>query len=436
MAALDVARPLIVRLDERRHPEDAAADLIEGWAAVETALRAMIGGSSLGGQALVSEVRAQGLLDYPHAHALLGFLAARDRATRPDYQPTAEDVAAARPASRRSRRPTGRGSRPTPACTGAWPATACCRPPAPPRAPPLPPAYAARDGRAGANGAPLAPTGRDTSWRDPHPHPAPPPAADVGPATGGRRRGLSPALVGGLLALLLLLGAGGYFAFGRTRAAGAGALEDGVTAFRAGRREAARAAFERAAAEAPALAIPRIYLGRLAREGRRRAARLGLPRHRHPARPVQRRGVPRDGAAPTPGEPAATGRELLPPRPPVERDGHRGQRLDGVRPGPHGPAGARRELLLARRSRRLDGVPARSSAGRGARGGGARRRPCRAGRGATRRWRPARGSRCDRSGGPGTCRGRQPVESAAPSGTYRGARDARPAATAAPARAR
>jgi len=28
MAALDVARPLIVRLDERRHPEDAAADLI------------------------------------------------------------------------------------------------------------------------------------------------------------------------------------------------------------------------------------------------------------------------------------------------------------------------------------------------------------------------------------------------------------------------
>ena len=96
VAALDTARPAVARLDIARHPDDVAADLIEAWSAVETALRSLLGGSGLAGQPLVSEVRQRGLLDYAHAHSLLGFLAARDRASRTDYQPTEGDVDAAR----------------------------------------------------------------------------------------------------------------------------------------------------------------------------------------------------------------------------------------------------------------------------------------------------------------------------------------------------
>jgi tetratricopeptide (TPR) repeat protein len=261
-AALDVARPLIVRLDERRHPEDAAADLIEGWAAVETALRAMIGGSSLGGQALVSEVRAQGQLDYPHAHALLGFLAARDRATRPDYQPTGEDVAAARAGFQAIEAANGSGIG---ANTGVHRSVDPGAPVLPPPAPvPLPP-RPAREPGAHANGAPPAPPalpprdyGRDYA-RD-----AGAPPLDVGAPPRDGRRAPSPALLGALALVLLLVGAGGYYALTRARAPQS--LEEGIAAYRDGRREAARAAFERAATEQPTLSMPRVYLGRLARE--------------------------------------------------------------------------------------------------------------------------------------------------------------------------
>jgi tetratricopeptide (TPR) repeat protein len=259
-AALDVARPLIVRLDERRHPEDAAADLIEGWAAVETALRAMIGGSSLGGQALVSEVRAQGGLDYPHAHALLGFLAARDRATRPDYQPTSEDVAAARAGFQAIEAANGSGIA---ANTGIHrsvaPDGAVLPPPAPP---PLRPA---REPRAPDNGAPYAsPYAREVAASPPPPPPLPPPVSARAEPTA-KRPGPSPVVLGGALALvLLLLGAAGYYALNRSGTPRA--LDEGIAAYRDGRREAARAAFERAAAEQPTLSMPRVYLGRLARE--------------------------------------------------------------------------------------------------------------------------------------------------------------------------
>src|ERR687889_2641183 len=95
VAALDAARPLITRLDVGRHPEDVAADVIESWQSVETALRALLGGSALTGQALVGDVRQRGLLDYRHAPDLLGFLAARDRASRNGHRPDAGDVDAA-----------------------------------------------------------------------------------------------------------------------------------------------------------------------------------------------------------------------------------------------------------------------------------------------------------------------------------------------------
>jgi hypothetical protein len=276
MAALDVARPLIVRLDERRHPEDAAADLIEGWAAVETALRAMIGGSSLGGQALVSEVRAQGLLDYPHAHALLGFLAARDRATRPDYQPTAEDVAAARAGFQAIEAANGSGIA---ADTGVHPSVRHgATPPGavlPPPPPPTMPSRPARDpraagglppagivaGNATGNGGSTVPAGRDYA-RDASTAP-PPLAGDLSDGTP-RRRPSRALLLGGLALLLLALGAGGYLLWNRGR--DPRTLAEGIGAYRDGRRDAARTAFERTIAERPNLAAPRVYLARLARE--------------------------------------------------------------------------------------------------------------------------------------------------------------------------
>jgi tetratricopeptide (TPR) repeat protein len=260
-AALDVARPLIVRLDERRHPEDAAADLIEGWAAVETALRAMVGGSSLGGQALVSEVRAQGRLDYPHAHALLGFLAARDRATRPDYQPTAEDVAAARAGFQAIEAANGSGIAANTGVHQAIPRDGVLPPPPPvPPVVPRPPRDAPpRPSGNGASPAPYGPPhGRDAG---PPPPPLPPQGDEWRSAP---RRGLSPLLLAGLALLLVALGAGGYFALRRGRPTPA--LAEGRAAYGEGRREAARAAFERALAEQPQLAEPRVYLARLARE--------------------------------------------------------------------------------------------------------------------------------------------------------------------------
>jgi len=56
-AALDAARPAVARLDSSRSSEDLAADLIDVWAAVESALRTLVGTSTLTGQALIREAR-------------------------------------------------------------------------------------------------------------------------------------------------------------------------------------------------------------------------------------------------------------------------------------------------------------------------------------------------------------------------------------------
>jgi len=58
LAALRSVEPIVTRLDRSREPEDRAADILELWQGTETALRALMGGSSLGGQALIR--RAEG----------------------------------------------------------------------------------------------------------------------------------------------------------------------------------------------------------------------------------------------------------------------------------------------------------------------------------------------------------------------------------------
>lgn len=243
MAALDAARPLITRLDPTRHPEEVAADLIEAWGAVETSLRALLGGSALAGQALVGEVRQRGLLDYRHAHDLLGFLAARDRASRQGYRPDHADVDAARSGFQSLEAalglgigaPTGvhRAVGPLPPIGGA-PGTAA---PLPANAP-----VAARAGLgAPSPEVPLEPVARRTPFGRPS----------------------RSVLVVAVVALAAVL-AGAYW---WTREAGSPrALDRGVVAYQAGQKDIARREFQAAADDHPELALPRVWLARLARE--------------------------------------------------------------------------------------------------------------------------------------------------------------------------
>jgi len=221
LAALDQARPAIGRLDLARDPEDLAADIIEGWQAAETALRALIGSASLTGQPLIREVRQRELLTLDQAHALVEFSAAHERAQRTDYRPSNADIGAAR--------------------TGFQQLEAALRQE---RSAP-PPAVA-------ASAAPLPG--------------APPAAPDAGvtafPAAA-RRRGFPLIALIGLLVVLGGIGGGiWYFSAGRSPAA----LQKGIAAYTAGDRIGARNQFAQAIRDDPKDADPHIYLGRMARD--------------------------------------------------------------------------------------------------------------------------------------------------------------------------
>ena len=96
LAALNHVRPIIARLDPSLHPEDEAADVIEGWNGTEVALRSLLGGSALSGQALIRELRQREMLSLAQTHALMEFHAARERAGKTGSTPTAADIAASR----------------------------------------------------------------------------------------------------------------------------------------------------------------------------------------------------------------------------------------------------------------------------------------------------------------------------------------------------
>ncbi len=213
--ALTSVRPIMARLDVTRHAEDLAADLIEGWNGTEIALRSLLGGSALSGQTLIRELRQREMLSLGQTHALMEFLAARERAGRTEYRPTAPDVAAARHGFQELEN----------ALSG--PVTA---------------------------EAPVA-SGYTTA-----------PVVTASVAVGGRR-GFQPMIVIAAI-VLLLLGIGGFFAW---RSMSRGRTDGSVTAegaalLQAGRRGEARRAFEDAAREHPKAAGPHIYLGRMARE--------------------------------------------------------------------------------------------------------------------------------------------------------------------------
>jgi tetratricopeptide (TPR) repeat protein len=231
-AALDAihsARPIIARLSTTRDSEDLAADLIEAWTAVETGLRSLLGGSALAGQNLIRELRTRHFLTFEQGNALAEFHAARERAARTDYTPTEGDVNAARDAFLKLE--AGLMGEPAPAVPAASTAAA-----------------------AAAATMPVEPLGRRTSFTD-----APP---NIVAAEGVRGSWLKPVL--GALGLVVVALVAWYFLAGRS--SGSAAYNEGVTAFREGRREAAAGAFLKATRDTPNDPMPHVFLARMARE--------------------------------------------------------------------------------------------------------------------------------------------------------------------------
>jgi tetratricopeptide (TPR) repeat protein len=219
LAALDVARPVIARLDVSRNSEDVAADLIESWSAVETALRSLVGGSSAGGQSLIRELRQRQMLSFEQANALAEFQAARDRAQRTDYRPSLADVAAARDGFLKL-----------------------------------------ESGLLASVNPPLVAPARAT-----------PRSAETRPMVSGDtieragRRGFPWAIVAVAVLALLLVGGGAWWAMTR----GSDDTAAGVQLLNQGKREVARDVFKKAARDNPHSAMPLVYLGRMFRDEQR-----------------------------------------------------------------------------------------------------------------------------------------------------------------------
>lgn len=203
----------MARLSASRDKEDLAADIIEAWTAVESGLRSLVGGSPLVGQTLIRELRQRQLLSLEQANALAEFHAASERAAQTDYAPTEHDVNASRDAFLKLE-------------AGLMESDA---PPIPVSAAPVTPVLA--------------------------------PAQPVSPPRAGRNwvMPLTAAVV-----LVILGGGAWYFLAGRSRSNAS--YDQGVVAYREGRREAASGAFHKAALDAPDDPMPHVYLARMERE--------------------------------------------------------------------------------------------------------------------------------------------------------------------------
>jgi tetratricopeptide (TPR) repeat protein len=231
LAALEAARPGMAKLDASRHPEEIAADIIEVWSSVETALRSLMGGSTLSGQALIRELRTRELISLDQAHSLLELQAVRERVDDTTYQPSQNDIDTAREAYDALQS----GLR-TPASASA----AAASPYAPPGAAPATPSPS-------PSAEPLSQV-----------YVPPPREEDV-----RRRRSI---LFGALLILLaIVLVAGGVYWFRFRSGDVPSDVRAAIVLYERGQPEAARAAFTRAARAHPRLALPHLYLGRIAR---------------------------------------------------------------------------------------------------------------------------------------------------------------------------
>jgi tetratricopeptide (TPR) repeat protein len=233
-AAFDAARASFQRLATGA-PSEGAAAFAEAWQGTQRALRALAGTEVLEGVALVRELRQRNLLSLEDAHALVDFHAAVERTRGEGATPTPGDVQAAASARERLERLLSPG----PDEAGPAPYSG---PVSPPRTPP--------------------------------PASAPPPPVEVA-ALAARHNYLGAAFVA--LAVVAVIAVALFAWRGMSREPSA--LRQGRAAFAAGDRLTAKNAFLVATTEAPTLAEPHIYLGRIARdEGNRAAASAELRR--------------------------------------------------------------------------------------------------------------------------------------------------------------
>lgn len=236
-AALESVRPVMARLDPARHPEELAADLLDAWKGIETALRSLVGGSALSGQMLIGELRQRGLLAYEQGHKLVELNAVRDRLQNPEYHPTEQDAAIAHE---------------------AFDALANALATAPGR-----PGATGTTGAVPSAGAGAASTATEV-FGAPGPAPEATPAASPVPMET-TSRGVPPAAILGLvLVIIIAVGIGGFLVYSRSGTPAA--IRQGMEAYATGQRERARGLFQQAAREHPDLALPHVYLGRIARE--------------------------------------------------------------------------------------------------------------------------------------------------------------------------
>src|SRR5688500_13962066 len=147
-----------------------------------------MGGSSLGGQALIRELRQLELISLGQAYALLEFLGARDRSNRTTYRATDNDVVVAREGFRQLEGGLATAAA-EPAAPYVEPTTPLPVAPAPDYSRPAAGAAAAgaAAGYAQVASRPTAPPPPPPSYTQPPSASAPPPAA-IPPDAGYRDR--------------------------------------------------------------------------------------------------------------------------------------------------------------------------------------------------------------------------------------------------------
>lgn len=238
-AALNEGRAVYGRLDQIRGPEDAAADIMELWTSTESAMRAMLGGSTLSGQALVRELRQRGDLNLEQANALASFHDARGRAEDVAYKPTLTDVGFARVGYNELGRVVADTATRTNPTAGSSTSTF---------APGGPPAGASTTTSQEAIGAGLAA----------------PAVAGIATTPVAARLASSRAVIGIAAAVLVIVVAvAAYLMVGRSKFDKD--MANAISLMTTGRTEAARAAFFALGHEYPDRAAPHVFLSRIAR---------------------------------------------------------------------------------------------------------------------------------------------------------------------------
>ncbi|PYP51048.1 MAG: hypothetical protein DMD39_09280 [Gemmatimonadetes bacterium] len=287
IASLNGVRPVLAHFNTPRSAEDLAADIIDLWAGAESALQTLVGNSSLTGQQLIRAARQAELITLDQAHALLEFLAARDRANRTSYKPTQADGDAAVDGFK-ALESALTGATPVQRPTPTSPVQAAYTPrqqrPAQPTTPPPPPPVSpyAPPSAGGRYRQPAGYAGGRFSGPPTIEQPPPgsiPPVPNGGGAVGVGRTAVQHALAaaetrGGLLglsmsvwmviAVVLVLIVGGYLIF--ARGSSSSSLTAGIDAMQNGQRERARGEFAKAVKDDPNAATPHVFLARLARE--------------------------------------------------------------------------------------------------------------------------------------------------------------------------